>query len=321
MRFYTKDWYLLMQRQDYISCAAEISDKDYSEKEIRGFYRERLAEEIAQDRREYDTPPCFPDLSQQLQPEHWNPEDWLVFPDGENQPPRHPATPEEVAAQWERERRAAEEAFAHRPPFDPAETVKWFRTLYRAKLRNAEERYPAWVCSAVDRRLLALELLPESVYQRLKSEEAENRKAFQAIEQAAQAELGRQQIPASIANAFCFHDSSLLSLQKRGRDYAMVLRKDGGWYGDDITPYIRVIFRDAALVEREKGLTPRTVPDADGALSSNCTFLYHELYSNPDGYEVHMLFATARRRSLAYCTVRCRDIMIQDNIVLPNGTR
>lgn len=317
MRFYTKDWYVLMQHQDYTTCAKPIPDKAYSEKEIKALFRERLEAEIQRDRLDYDTPPCFPDMTDQLRPEHWKPEDWMIFPAGEDQPPRHPASPEEVAAQWERDRRAAEEAFASRPPFDPAETERWFRALYRANLRNAHMHYPAWVREQVDRRLLALDLLPESVFQKLQREEEENRRAFQAIEQAAEKELGRQPIPAPIAEAFRFHDSALLSLHKRGRDYEMRLRKDGGWYGDDVTPYIKVLFRGADLLERERGLIPRTMQDADGALSSNCTFLYHELYASPDGYEVHMLFATAGRRGLAYCTLRCDDIVFEDNVPMP----
>ena len=317
MRFYTKDWYDLMQHQDYTTCVRQIPDKVYTEAEIRSLFRERLASEIQRDRLDYDTPPCFPDLADQLRPEHWNPEDWLIFPAGEDLPPRHPTSPEEVAAQWERDRRAAEEAFASRPPFDPAETERWFRALYRARLRDADRHYPAWVCVQVDRRLLALDLLPEGVYQKLQIEEAENRKAFEAIERAAEEELSRQPIPDDITAAFQFHDASLLSFRKRGRDYEMRLRKDGGWCGDDVTPYSKVLFRDAVLLEREKSLVPRTMRDADGTLSSNCTFLYHELYAGPDGYEVHMLFATAGRSGLAYCTVRCGDIAFQDNVPMP----
>ena len=73
----------------------------------------------------------------------------------------------------------------------------------------------------------------------------------------------------------------------------MLLRKDGGWFGDGdgVTPYIKVIFTDAVLIEREKGLKPRTRTDADGVLCSKCVFLYHEMYSVENGYEVHMLFA------------------------------
>ncbi len=68
-----------------------------------------------------------------------------------------------------------------------------------ARLRNCRRSFPAWVCRRVDRRLLALDLLPKSVYQRLKAEEKENRKAFRKIERAAEKELDR-----------CFEDNIVL---------------------------------------------------------------------------------------------------------------
>lgn len=47
---------------------------------------------------------------------------------------------------------------------------------------------------------------------------------------------------------------------------------------------------------------------------SNCVFLYHEMYSTPGGYEVHMMFAMRGRGELVYLTVKCRDIRFGDNI-------
>ncbi len=317
MRFYTKEWYELMQSQDYTLCVRQIPDKEYSAKEIRAFFEKKLKAEIARDRREYNTPPCFPDMSDQLKPESFDRSDWLVFPGGGEREPRHPTSPEEVSEQLEREKREAEDAFANRPPFDPGESEKVFREGYMARLRYCRRSFPEWVCRQVDQRLLALGLIPKSVYQRLKTEEKENRKAFRKIERAAKKELDRQHIPEQIAEAFSFHDSSLLSLRKRGRNYEMLLRKDGGWFGDGVTPYIKVIFTDAVLMERERGLKPRTRMDADGALCSKCVFLYHEMYSVESGYEVHMLFAVDGRSDLAYLTVRCGEIGFEDNIVLP----
>lgn len=318
MRFYTKEWYELMQRQDYTLCMRQIPDKEYSTKEIRAFFEKKLKSEIARDRREYNTPPCFLDVSDQLKPENFDPEGWLLFPNGEEGEPRHPTSPEEVSEQLEREKKEAEDAFANRPPFDSSESEKVFREGYMARLRYCDRSFPAWVCRQVDRRLLALDLLPKSVYQRLKIEEKENRKAFRKIERAAKKELDRQHIPEQIAEAFSFHDSSLLSLRKQGRNYEMLLRKDGGWFGDEdgVTPYIKVVFTDAVLIEREKGLKPRTRTDADGAICSKCIFLYHEIYSVENGYEVHMLFAVDGWSNLAYLTVRCSEIGFEDNIVL-----
>ena len=113
---------------------------------------------------------------------------------------------------------------------------------------------------------------------------------------------------------FHFHDSALLSLRKRGRNYEMLMRKDGGWGGEGVTPYIKVIFVDAILLERERGLTPRARMDGDGTRWSNCICLYHEMYSIKNGYEVHMMFTIRTWSEPAYLTVKCHDICFEDNI-------
>lgn len=317
MRFYTKEWYKLMQHQDDTLCMKRLPDKDYSDQEIKTLFEKKLKAEIARDKREHDSPPFFLDLSEQLTPENFDPEAWLVFP--ENEEPRHPVSAEEVQAQLERERKQAEEDFANRPPFDPGESEKSFREDCKGRMRFRKQRFPAWVCQQVDRRLLALELLPDSVYRRLKEESRQNRRAFQKIERAAEKELSRQQIPDRISGTFHFHDSALLSLRKRGRNYEMLLRQDGGWSGEGITPYIKVIFTGAVLLEREKGLTPRARMEEDGTFWSRCIFLYHEMYCVQDGYEVHMMFATRGQSELAYLTVKCRDILFEDNIQFKAG--
>lgn len=314
MRFYTKEWYDLMQHYDDTMCMKRIPDKDYSDKEIKKLFEKKLKAWVARDRREHNSPPFFLDLSEQLTPENFDPEAWLVFP--ENEEPRHPVSAEEVRLQMERDRKQAGEDFANRPPFDPAESEALFREDYKSRLHNSWRAFPAWVSQQVDRRLLALDLLPDSIFRRLKEEGRQNRKAIRKIERAAEKELSRQQIPARIRDAFHFHDSVLLSLRKRGRNYEMLLRKDGGWFGEGVTPYIKVIFTNAVLLDREKGLTPRLQRGEDGTIYSICTYLYHEMYVAQDGYEIHMMFTTAKWYELAYLTLKCRDILFEDNITL-----
>ena len=54
MRYYTKEWYQLMQGLHYVSGMTVLPDKEYTEEEIRGFYDADLAEEIERDRRIYE---------------------------------------------------------------------------------------------------------------------------------------------------------------------------------------------------------------------------------------------------------------------------
>lgn len=304
MKFYTKEWYALMQRQHVTSGLHRIPDKVYSNREIRSFYDRDLQAEIARDRRLYDTPPSYTWAEELLRPEAFQPENFLVE-DPETGELFHPQTPEIARAYLDRERRQQEAQFVRRPPFDPAETIACFQSCYRAMLRHSSAHYPQWLREAVDKRLLALNRIPESAYRRLKQEEQNDRRAFRKIERAAQTTLAAQDIPETVRAAFQFHDAHLLSLKKVRSNVEMVLRRDGGWPGD-ASPYFRIIFQDVCLLDREKGLTIRTRTDADGIKVSNCQYLYDELYRTGDGYEIHILLWT--RKALRYLTIRCRDI-------------
>ena len=44
MKFYTKEWYELMQKLDYCVCMRPISDGEYSDDEIKKLYDKRLNE-------------------------------------------------------------------------------------------------------------------------------------------------------------------------------------------------------------------------------------------------------------------------------------
>ena len=70
MKFYTKEWYALMQRQNYTSGLKKIADKVYTDEDIIAFYDKDLKAEIARDRRIHNTPPV---------PYDW--EDALLLPD------------------------------------------------------------------------------------------------------------------------------------------------------------------------------------------------------------------------------------------------
>ncbi len=74
MKYYTKEWYQLMQRLHYTSGLTKIPDKIYSEQEIQAFYDHDLQKEITHDRKFYetgsytpaDTIDCFQDCYKKL---------------------------------------------------------------------------------------------------------------------------------------------------------------------------------------------------------------------------------------------------------------
>ena len=54
MRYYTKEWYELMQGLHYVSGMIVVPDKEYTDAEIQAFYDADLAEEIERDRSIYE---------------------------------------------------------------------------------------------------------------------------------------------------------------------------------------------------------------------------------------------------------------------------
>ena len=313
MKFFTKEWYELMQRQSYTSGMKKIPDKVYTDEEIKAFYDKDLKEEIARDRKIYNTHTRTYDWEDELlSVDLFTPETFL-FENEETGELFHPETPEIARYYLEQARQRAQEQFAARPPFDPTETIECFRDCYKAQLRYGTAHFPQWVQESVDKRLLALNRIPESAYKRLKKEEQANRRAFDKIEAKASVVLDQQDISDELRSRFCFHDAAVLAIKKVRFDVELYLRKDGGW-PDGTTPYVKIIFKKVQQLDREKGFSLRPTLDESGDLRTGCTYLYDELYRTEDGYEVHMLFWTPK--SLRYLTICSKEIEVEDNISL-----
>ena len=311
MKFYTKEWYELMQRQGYTSGLKKIPDKVYTDEEIKAFYEGDLKEEITRDRKIHNTPPCVCDWEDELlAPDRFTP-DTFLFESEETGELFHPETPEIARYYLEQARQRAQEQFAARPPFDPAETIECFRDCYKAQLRYGTAHFPKWLQESVDKRLLALNRISESAYKRLKKEEQVNRRAFEKIMTKAAAVLEQQNIPYEIHSRFCFHDAAVLAIKKVRSNVELYLRKDGGWPGDT-TPYIKVTFKNVQRFDREKGFSLRPKLNENGDLRTGCIYLYDELYRIQNGYEVHMLFWTPK--ALRYLTICSEDVKFEDNI-------
>ena len=258
MKYFTKEWYELVQRMYSTTGLKIIPDKNYSDKEIQAFYDSDLAEYIERDRRNYNT---TPDYSR---------------PD--------------------------------RLPFDPTKSIEYFEDYYRGMLRYGAGCYPDWVRETVDKRLLALERIPESSFSRLYKEESEKKQAFDAIMNEASAVLKAQNIPEEIKSQFHFHDSHVLALKKSGKDIELYLCKADG----TTPPYIKIVFKNVSKLEREKGLVLRPKRESNGELYSNCHYWYDELYKTKDGYELHILLCATG--TLRYLTICCEHIYFVDNI-------
>lgn len=305
MKFYTKQWYDLMQRLDYCLCMKSIADeKARTDEQIRRLYDRALKKYVADAEREHDTPPEFVEIDL----EDIDPDEFAFFDENTGKLEK-PSSAEEIKARLNEEMRLAREQFDSRPPFDRSESVAEFKEMYENRMKYELENYPEWVSESVDARLAALGYLPASVYEKLKAESKANKREFEKINRAAHKVLAAEseKLPQRIVDGFGFHDAELLEYSERGGDVVIVLRGCFACF-DGETPFIRVTFRNAETIEK----------DVD-AFSDNddgyfCAWLYDELYSVDGGIEAHMLFASDKTESgLACLTLRCADIDIEKN--------
>lgn len=254
MKYYTKEWYELIQAWGLSGDLKKIPDAVYTTADIEKLYKKKLKKEIAFERDSYNQEPFFLTVDDMLTEDNFCPNDWL-FIDEITGDVKRPVDINEVRQQLEEDRKRAFEEFENRPPFDPMDTEKIFEEIYRTNLRTCKNNFPEWLLKSVDHRLLALGYLPETAYRKYHSEIREKKKKWEQINRAAEKERTRQCIPDEMMEAMALHDASLLSLKK----------------GLRVRKYLQ-----------------------EGFYSSNSSFLYSEIYNSGEGYEFHMMFATSK---------------------------
>jgi len=313
MKYFTKDWYNLMQRLHYTVAMKPIADKEYSDEALSALYDKQLKAAIDRDRRQYDAPPHFLPINF----DEYELDNFSTY-DAETGTLKRPESMEEVKRNYEEEKVRAEEEFNSRPPFDPKQTVEIFEAAYNGGLKHGYMRFPEWVKDEVDIRLIALGFLPKSVFDRLKTEEKQNKAEFDKINRNARKALEKEskKIPERILSEFVFHDGTVLSLEKNGADWVMTINEDFVPFEGE-TPYTRVTFTNGRIAERDENLTfeVRTFEIDGQQYGSQCSWLYEELYKTENGYEAHMLLAD---KELCYLTIACDDIIIDKNIKVDN---
>ena len=254
MKYYTKEWYELLQAWGLSGDLKKIPDAVYTTADIEKLYKKKLKKEIAFERDSYNQEPFFLTVDDMLTEDNFCPDDWLYI-DEITGDVKRPVDINEVRQQLEKDRKRAFEEFENRPPFDPMDTEKIFEEIYRTNIRTCKNNFPEWLLKSVDHRLLALGYLPETAYRKYHSEIREKKKKWEQINRAAEKERTRQCIPDEMMEAMALHDASLLSLKK----------------GLRVRKYLQ-----------------------EGFYSSNSSFLYSEIYNSGEGYEFHMMFVTSK---------------------------
>lgn len=328
MRYYTKEWYKLLQSIGTVDLFEPVIDKEYSDSEIEALYQDMLEKHVQEERDSYDEPPMF-DLDEWMEDfpeEEFDPDDYLISDfdeDGEEINFRNPETYEELKQYQIDEYEREWKEFESRPPFDEEESVSDFEENYRDSLEEPDEDIPKWVLEEVDPRLIAIGVLPEGVYERLRAEEEEMQLRFDEIEELADAEYDSYIEDIIEADPDALNDlpewlepdhlvSVIEDLNEIDSDYVLSTRDYAGDFeieflgwddeGDDV---IRTLIADSAEIIEIEDLHINAEPDEDGDVIPDCELAAYELYWDDEGFELHLMFDN---NGLKYCTMKCKDI-------------
>ena len=334
MKYYTKEWYDLMQRSMQTEGLRKVPDRKYTKKDIDALYEKTLKKEMAAEKKAYNTPPDLSYLLDILEDHGFDPEDWVIL-DPATGEPRTPSSAEEVKGFILEEQQAQTEEFENREPFSEEEFREMFREVYEDRRAELRHGTGSGILDAADKRLLALGLVPESVLKTLKEDERAAAKEFSKINRKAEKALLKQNVPQYILDGLDLHDCDLLSIRKKGRYLELVFCIEGMEKEGD-SPFRKLVFKYAEVTERDKGISIRTFShDHDDCcghdhdhdeccghghhhedcVHSNCAFLISEVYNVKNAYETHMLLWMPS--GLRYLTVKAADIEVIDNAAFP----
>lgn len=296
MRYFTREMDAKLQRSGAFYDFESIEDREYSEAEIRAFYKKKLDERLASELEDYEYMKSVSAGD-------------IAFCDAGTEDGEQVLSEEDASALNE-QLAAALETLKDAPPPDPKRVEREFRASCRARIRQIGGFYPEWLHELGDLRLFSYGYLNKSAYDRLKAECEQMEREYETMKREYREECERQNIPERINKAFYTHDDELLGIRKRGKALEMYLRRCGGF--DESEEYRRITFKDAQVLERDRSLAPRLSFDEDGKPSSNITFLYFEIFRSERGYEVHTMFFKYGKDSLKYLTVDCADVVYED---------
>ena len=318
MRIYTKEWHQLSDLIGTTDMFDPIIDKDYSDEEIEALYQDMLEKDIQEERALYDEPPVYDEeeWADIFSEDEFDPEDFLIADineDGEEFNHRHPQSCDELKAYRRAEYEYEWKQYENREPFDEDEVAEYFEENYKELLEEPDEDIPEWVREAVDPRLLALYLLPESVYKKLRDEEEALQARFDELDEIAdQAEDERlDNMPEELEGIEEKLDESeydcVLNAGKNGDDYIIkMIRWDDE--GEAQEKYA-IVFENALMLEDEQPVVTVDT-DEDGDTESDCEYIDHELYYEDGLLEVHLLLDNGAN-GLKYVTLRCDAVRFE----------
>ena len=222
--------------------------------------------------------------------------------------------------------------------FVEKDEIEFFEEMYNDSLEDPDEDVPAWIRESVDPRLLALGVLPESVYSKLKEEMTLKQKRFDELEELAERMyedgmheddehyeeydeaddvigdimggyiLDIRELDASVEIEYVTWDDGDDDEDDEDDDDVDFEDIDIDDEEDFEDVQIRRIatFSGARVIEYEKPEI-KAEHDEDGDIESNCDLLDYELYYEADRFEVHMLLDN-EEHGLKYLTLNCESV-------------
>lgn len=304
MRYFTKEWYELTNKTAYTAMLDIIEADGVSFKDI---YIFKLDKELKRAKRKHNQKPKRAKLDAQLADDIFNLNDWAVFSDEVNDYVT-PKDKQQVIDSIDREYQRALVEFNNREEFDEEEFIDAFNETYHFSLKMVHKMYPSWLLKEVDKRLLALDLIPQDAYNRLLKEEKENERIVRKTHKKAIAVLNRHaaKLTQEIASGFNLEDASVISFrQKKNKD--VVMKVVMGPEMDET--YRKFTFKEADIIEYDDTLKFGFNYYPHGKFT-RCNYLFTEIYKYKNYMEVHMMLENSD--GCKYITLRCKDIIIED---------
>ena len=319
MKIFTKEWHELNDFMIAVEVFEPVPDMDYTGDKFDNLYQTMLDKYLSEERELYEEPPYF-DLDEWMEDfpkEEFDPEDFLIEDSGEYGEEfnlRNPETYEELVEYQKKSFLYAVEEYENQEPFNEEEETEFFEEQYKDALEEPDVDIPAWIKESVDPRLIALSVLPESVYKKLQAEVKEKTPRYEELEKRIEDYYDSQDdeednpVRERVDEVLCdLECEELISAGEKDDDYIIEIVT----WDDDAENQIEkyAVFSNVEIIEEEEAVI-ETSRDEDGDIVSNYFIRDYELYDADGRYEVHLLF-DGQNVEGKYVTLRCDDIFFE----------
>ncbi len=287
MRYLTKEWYKLCQRTGlHFGMRVHNGAEEYDEVLYLRLYKRKEKEFIKTQREVYNIDPrtilemytgTFIPLDKFVKDEEITEEDILDY-----------SLPSE---EKERIMKMAEE-YDIRPPFNEEKCKMDFRRIQEKTIKDAQEKLPYELLDEIaDIRVFSLGYCTKGIISQLKKHSKENEIEMKNISEQYSKVIRSEKIPENIRENFGFHDCKVIDfINEKNENMVMRLDTGGGF-----TELNKITLVAPTIYKQDKNIV--------GSI-----WLYEELYSTKNGYEIHVLF---ENNGLSELTMGCKDIIVE----------